>query len=161
MTVAVFRLNWLALFGLSLAWSASALADDRAELAGLLETFLAGASVDDAAVHDRFWAEDLIYTSSDGRRFGKAEIMASLAAGSDGADENAPGEEPPASPAYSARDITIRVFEDTAVVTFRLVARRDGDVVGEYLNTGVFRQREPGWRAVTWQATRAAESGGQ
>lgn len=157
MEVAVFRLNRLtrlALFGLALLLSASAVADDRAELAGLLETFLAGASVDDAAVHDRFWAEDLIYTGSDGRRFGKAEIMASLSASQD-ADEAETA--PP--PEYSARDITIRVFGDTAVVTFRLMARQDGEVVGEYLNTGVFRKREPGWQAVTWQATRAAESG--
>lgn len=149
MKFADFPLKCIALFGLSLALSASALADDRAELAGLLETFLAGASVNDEAVHDRFWAEDLIYTGSDGRRFGKAEIMTSLEA----------GKEAPESPQYSARDITIRVFDDTAVVTFRLVASQDGNVVGEYFNTGVFRRREPGWRAVTWQATRAAESG--
>lgn len=137
--------------GLCLSPWAFASTADQAELARLLERFLDGASVNDAAVHERFWADDLIYTGSDGRRFGKAEIMASLSASDDagGADASAP-------PEYSARDITIRVFGDTAVVTFRLMARQDGEVIGEYLNTGVFRKREPGWRAVTWQATRAA-----
>lgn len=129
----------------------SAAGDDQGELAHLLEAFLEGASVNDAAVHDRFWADDLIYTSSDGQRFGKDEIMASLAeAGSAGQ------EEAPKPPQYSARDITVRIFGDSAVVTFRLMALRNGEIVGEYLNTGVFRKGEPGWQAVTWQATRAA-----
>jgi hypothetical protein len=141
--------------GLLLILALPALADDRAELAGLLDTFLQGASENDAAVHERFWAEDLIYTSSDGRRFGKEAIMAGLSEAQHSGDDAV--SEPPE---YAARDITIRVFSDTAVVTFRLLAQRDGETVGEYFNTGVFRRREPGWRAVTWQATRAAEDEG-
>src|ERR1700688_358407 len=50
-------------------------APDAAELTKLLKDFLAGASRNDAAMHDRFWADDLIYTSSAGRRMGKADIM--------------------------------------------------------------------------------------
>ena len=46
-----------------------------AELTKLLEDFLAGASRNDAEMHDRFWAEDLIYTGSAGRRVGKADIL--------------------------------------------------------------------------------------
>ncbi len=45
------------------------------ELTKLLHDFMEGASQNDAAMHDRFWAEDLIYTSSSGERFGKVEIM--------------------------------------------------------------------------------------
>ena len=48
-------------------------APDAPELTKLLHEFLAGASRDDAAMHDRFWAEDLIYTGSSGRRIGKDE----------------------------------------------------------------------------------------
>lgn len=144
----------LALVGLVISSGVVAVVDDQAELAQLLESFLAGASANDAAVHDRFWAEDLIYTSSDGRRFGKAQIMASLAE----PDDEAAGDAA-TPPEYSARDISIRVFGDSAIVAFRLLASRDGEVVGEYLNTGVFRKREPGWRAVAWQATRAASDG--
>ena len=50
-------------------------AKDAGELTKLLNEFLAGASRNDAAVHDRFWAEDVIYTGSAGRRRGKADIM--------------------------------------------------------------------------------------
>lgn len=46
-----------------------------AELTQLLNEFLAGASHNDVAMHDRFWAEDVIYTGSAGRRRGKADIM--------------------------------------------------------------------------------------
>ena len=46
----------------------------EAELEQLLDEFLQGASVNDAEMHDRFWAEDLIYTSSAGERTTKAGI---------------------------------------------------------------------------------------
>ena len=49
--------------------------DDKAELQRLLNEFLLGAGRNDAAVHDRFWAEDLIYTRAAGSRIGKAELM--------------------------------------------------------------------------------------
>ena len=44
----------------------SALADDADDLTQMLHDFLNGVS--EAAVHDRFWAEDLVYTSSAGTR---------------------------------------------------------------------------------------------
>ena len=43
-------------------------ATDAPELTKLLQDFLAGAGRNDAAMHDRFWADDLIYTGSAGRR---------------------------------------------------------------------------------------------
>lgn len=118
----------------------------EAELHELLDTFLAGASTDNAAMHDRFWADDLVYTSSSGERFGKAEIM-------DGLGDATP-EEDPAGPDYRAEDVEIRVFDDFAVVTFRLVASLFGDTAIEYFNTGVFQRRDGAWKAFTWQATR-------
>lgn len=117
------------------------------ELHDLLDRFLAGASTNDVEMHDRFWAEDLVYTSSSGERFGKAEIMAGLA------------EPPPPDdvdqPVYSSEDVNIRLFEDIAVVTFRLVAADLAQATGtEFFNTGVFQQRDGQWKAFTWQATR-------
>ncbi|HEX7771934.1 MAG TPA: nuclear transport factor 2 family protein, partial [Pyrinomonadaceae bacterium] len=50
-------------------------APDAAELTKLLNEFLAGASRNDPAVHERFWADDLIYTRSAGRRVNKAEVL--------------------------------------------------------------------------------------
>jgi hypothetical protein len=54
-------------------------APDAAELTRLLNEFLAGASSGDATIHERFWADDLIYTRSAGRRVNKAEVLRELA----------------------------------------------------------------------------------
>lgn len=121
---------------------------DEESLTNLLNAFLAGASVNDMAAHDRFWDEDLVYTSSSGQRFGKADIM----------ERNRPEEEPAGeepSVVYSAEDIRIRLYGNTAVVAFRLVGEVQGDspAVMEYFNTGTFVKRDGEWRAVAWQAT--------
>src|SRR5882762_6951974 len=50
-------------------------APDAPELTKLLQDFLAGAGRNDAAMHERFLADDLIYTASAGRRIGKADIL--------------------------------------------------------------------------------------
>lgn len=124
-------------------------APDAATLTKLLQDFLAGAGKNDAAMHDRFWADELIYTSSAGRRRGKAELMKEVRA-----DGPAKPEEPPT--VYTAEDIQINQFGDTAIVAFRLVATTDEKgkpTVNQYLNTGTFLKRNGEWRAVAWQAT--------
>jgi ketosteroid isomerase-like protein len=121
-----------------------------AELTTLLEEFLAGASRNDAAAHERFWGEDLIYTGSAGRRVGKADILRDLGSAP------APGPGDPL-PVYTAEDIRIQPYGDTAIVAFRLVetTTRDGRAaVVNYLNTGTFVKRAGRWQAVAWQATR-------
>lgn len=119
------------------------------EIHELLDTFLTGASNNDIEMHDRFWAEDLVYTGSNGERRGKRETMAGLAEASpaDVAD----------LPTYRGEDVNVRVFDDLAVVTFRLVADMPDDTTDEYFNTGVFARRDGQWRAFTWQATRIPE----
>ncbi len=125
-------------------------APDAAELTKLLNDFLAGASRNDAAMHDRFWAEDLIYTGSSGTRRGKAEIMSGVRSA------------PPAKPGdpksvYSAEEIRIQQYGNTAIVAFRLVntTEKDGKTeVTKYYNTGTFLKRSRKWQVVSWQATR-------
>ena len=120
------------------------------ELTKLLKYFLDGASRNDVAVHDRFWADDLIYTRSAGVRVGKADILANA-----GSPEAAA--EPPT--AYTAEDIRIQQYGDTAVVAFRLVGTTGSGPeaeVTQFLNTGTFVKRGGEWRAVAWQATRMA-----
>src|ERR1041384_8856655 len=70
-------------------------APDAAELTKLLNDFLAGASRNDAAIHERFWADDLIYTRSAGRRVNKAEGMRDVrnAAAPQRSEERGGGEE--------------------------------------------------------------------
>lgn len=130
--------------------SVTAAADEPVDgplLTALLHSFLLGASQNDPAAHDRFWSERLVYTSSGGERFGKAEIMSGL---ENSEEENGP------SMVYSAEDIRIQLYGDTAVVAFRLMATPaagDGGIV-PYFNTGTFVKEQGNWRAVAWQATK-------
>jgi ketosteroid isomerase-like protein len=127
-------------------------ATDEGELTRLLSDFLAGASRNDPAVHDRFWADELVYTGSNGRRRGKAEVLADVRAASSA---------PSAGPAttYTAEDIRIQQYGDTAIVAFRLVGTTGSGAnaqVARYLNTGTFLRRNREWRVVAWQSTKAA-----
>jgi ketosteroid isomerase-like protein len=124
---------------------------DTAELTKLLQDFLAGASKNDIAMHDRFWADELVYTSALGRRKGKADIMRELR------DETKATPKPDEGTAvYTAEDIRIQQYGDTAVVAFRLVATTDKagtKTVANYFNTGTFLKRNGKWQVIAWQAT--------
>ena len=125
-------------------------AADAALLTKLLNEFLDGASRNDAAIHDKFWADDLIYTGSGGTRRGKPELM------KDVRSDPAPK---PADPktVFTAEDIRIQKYGSAAVVAFRLVGTTtEGDkvTVGKYCNTGTFVKRKGKWQVVAWQATR-------
>ena len=132
------------LFALPLA------ADDAADLRALLDTFLAGAGRNDVAVHDRFWADDLIYTGSSGRRIGKADIMKDV--------RSAPAPDPKEPrTVYAAEDVRIQQYGNAALVAFELVATTtaaESTQVARYLNSGMFLKRGGRWQAVGWQATR-------
>lgn len=130
---------------------------DAAELTRLLNEFLTGAGKNDPAAHDRFWADDLIYTRSTGVRTNKAEIMRGFK-----------GPAPLAKPGdpvtiYTAEDIQIHQYGKAAVVAFRLVittTRSDGGkTVSNNLNTGTFLKRQGKWQAVAWQSTVVPRSG--
>ncbi len=117
---------------------------DVQRLTSMLDDFLANATEQEA--HAQFWADDLVYTSSNGTRFGKADIMAGFE------NEESEGEGPEMS--YSGEDVNVQVFGTTAVVTFKLVGTpADGSDVKSYFNTGTFLKRGGKWRAVAWQAT--------
>lgn len=138
------------------AFSQNSSSPDAAELTTLLKDFLAGASRNDIAMHDRFWADDLIYTSALGRRKGKGDIMRELRA-----EAAAPTATPKATSdetaVYTAEDIRIQQYGTTAIVAFRLVAttkKADKTEIANYLNTGTFLKRDGKWQATGWQATK-------
>lgn len=134
----------LALFCLGAMNSAGA--SDVVDLTAMVQDFLGHA--DKEGAHARFWADDLIYTSSSGLRFGKAEIMEGFS-GDDATDEES-------AIAYSGEDFDIRLYDDTAVVAFKLVGRpadSNTDVL-YYFNTGTFLKRNGIWQVVAWQATK-------
>ena len=132
------------------AAAASAPAPATAELTRMLTTFLDGAGGNDAAIHDRFWADDLIYTGSGGRRIGKADIMKDV--------KSSPAPQPgDPKVTYGAEDVRIQQYGDAALLAFRLVATTvhgDTTTVAKYLNSGFFIHRKGEWRAVGWQATK-------
>jgi hypothetical protein len=124
-------------------------APDAPELTKLLQDFLAGAGKNDAAMHERFWADDLIYTASAGRRKGKADILREVR-------EEGPPKPGDEITVFSAEEIRIQQYADTAIVAFRLVGTSEKagkKEVKNYLNTGTFLKRDGKWQAVSWQAT--------
>lgn len=126
-----------------------ALADDKAELTALLSEFLDGATHNDAAIHNKYWADELIYTSSGGTRFGKAELMQSVTSrGMLKPDE--------IDTVYDSEDVRIMQYGDTAVVAFVLVGKSANETK-RYLNSGTFIRKNGQWQAVNWQATIKAE----
>jgi hypothetical protein len=127
---------------------------DAQELTQHLNEFLDGAGRNDAAIHDRFWADDLIYTRSAGQRIDKTELMKGV--------RSAPARKPddPVT-IYTAEDIRIQQYGDTAVVAFRLVGTTEKNgrsEVSKFLNTGTFVKRRGRWQAVAWQATAIPKS---
>ncbi len=125
-------------------------APDANELTALLNEFLAGASRNDPNMHDRFWAEDVIYTGSGGRRRGKADIMKDV--------RSAPVPKPTdPTTVFTAADVQIQQYGNTAIVAFRLVGTttKNGTTeVMNYLNSGTFVKRRDKWQVVNWQSTR-------
>lgn len=125
-------------------------APDAAELTRLLNEFLAGAGRNDAAIHDRFWADDLIYTRSAGIRTNKEELMKGVRS----APAAWPGDP---TTVYTSQDVRIQQYGNAAIVAFKLVStttRADGSKsVSNHLNTGTFVKRNGKWQVVAWQAT--------
>ena len=129
-------------------------ARDAQDLTRLLNEFLEGAGRNGVSIHERFWADDLIYTRSAGQRIDKSELMKGV--------RSAPARKAgdPVT-VYTAEDIRIQQYGNAAVVAFRLVGttEKDGKLeVSKFLNTGTFVKRRGRWQAVAWQATAIPKS---
>jgi ketosteroid isomerase-like protein len=121
---------------------------EKEMLTELLYDFLEGASYNDPETHERFWADELIYTGSNGSRSSKADIMDGLSGTPDRSVEP--------ETRYDADEVQINVYGDMAVVAFRLIAdinEPDVQEIRYFYNTGTFRKQNGEWRAVAWQAT--------
>ena len=142
------------IIAVALLYSLSAgAADVRAEIASLLNEFLA--RVDDPAMHERFWAEDLVYVSAAGVVRSKAEILKSMRAGdTPGVREKKP-DEPKTT--FSAEEVKVRPLgAEVALLNFRLV-QHAGEKTNYFRNSGTFAKRNGQWQVVSWQATREEE----
>ena len=139
---------WLSLLLLAVATNVYAGED---EIIVALDHFLYGASVNDATIHDQFWAEELIYTSSTGSRFGKAQLMAGMEGTTPILEENV-------TTWFTASDPHINYVEGVAIANFVLVASNPGgEVQNRYYNTGIFVFRDMRWQAINWNATAIPE----
>lgn len=150
MRMKLFATSILAILLLAGISSVPAADDDAANLQSMLDEFLANTAT--VAAHERFWADDLIYTSSSGTRTNKTEIIEGMRE----AEAQASDSDAEPSIAYRAEDVRIQVYGSTAIVAFRLLAELPGATAGtnQYLNTGTFLKRGDQWQAVAWQATR-------
>jgi uncharacterized protein (TIGR02246 family) len=161
--------RWAALFIAAVVWglpvsqplsSQAASSTTEGELTALLTQFLNDAGTNNPAGFDRFFADDLIYTRSAGAITTKADIMRSL---NSPRNESASATAKPKS-TFSAEDITIHPYSDTAIVAFRLVGRTefpDGKVeIANYRNTGTFLRRNGKWQVVAWQSTKMPDAPG-
>jgi len=134
----------------ALSFAATTAAAPQDEIASLLNEFLA--KVDDIAMHERFWADDLVYVSAKGEVRSKAAILEAMRAGdTPGARDKKP-DEPRAT--YSAQDVRVRPLgTGVSALNFRLV-QHVGDKTNSFRNSGTFVKRDGRWQAVSWQATR-------
>jgi len=128
--------------------------DAKTEVAALLNEFLS--KVDTAAMHERFWADDLIYVGNSGSVKSKADIVKSMkeseAKAADTKADSKKSDEPKVT--FSAEDVTIRQYGDIAVLNFRLVQHTAGAPDNSYRNSGVFTLRDGKWQVISWQATK-------
>jgi len=152
MKIMAGKISLMCLALLCLGCEQPASVSDVDELTDMLQHFLGAA--DQKEAHSGIWADDLVYTSSDGSRFGKAEIMA----GFESSDAGEESSEDTPSMVYSGKDVDIRLYGDTAIVAFKLVGTptdksADTDVL-YYFNTGTFLKRDGVWQVVAWQATK-------
>lgn len=129
---------------------------DKQTINSLLNSFLANEISDDLINHDRFWADDLVYTSSSGTRFDKAFIIDGIK--TDLAKEKtSPKKDDVTAPTYWAEETDIRLYGTTAIVAFKLMATWQESNVKQnqsYYNTGTLLKRDGKWQVVAWQATK-------
>lgn len=148
--MAAVKATWLTMCALALTACAHTPRPGPAApavIAAQLDRFLAGVSAGDASVHGWWWADDLVYTSSAGQRFGKSTIL-----------DGAAGARDPDAPVvrYTAEDVQVTVYGNLATLAFRLVAAGPGHAA-EYLNSGTLRFDGDRWQVILWQATRVPE----
>jgi|CXWL01.1.fsa_nt_gi hypothetical protein len=105
----------------------------------------------DPARHEKFWADDVIYTSALGMVRTKPEIMVN--ARQTAAKVRRPPLSEAAPPVYTAEDINIRPYNGFAALTFRLVVKKTDGTVETYRNSGTLIFRDGRWQVITWQAT--------
>lgn len=116
-----------------------------------IDTFMDGASRNDAGIHEQFWHDELTYTSSNGTRFGKQQLMQGVIS----AGPTVPAED--YSSWYTAEELSYKPFGDIVIINFVLVAHSESNAGygrEEYFNSGVLLWQDQRWQALNWNATK-------
>ena len=125
----------------------------KEKLTAMLRQFLVDAAQGNTAGFESFFADDVIYTRSAGVVTNKTEILKNVANLRPTAESKT---------TYSAEDVTVHDYGDTAVVAFQLVARTEhagGKIeTGNYRNTGTILRRNGRWQVVAWQSTKMPDA---
>jgi hypothetical protein len=120
----------------------------------MLRDFLVAVAQGDKKVFEKFFADDVIYTSSTGVTMDKAEVMRTIGSHAENGSKAT----------YRAEDIKVHPYDSTVVVNFRMVMDDENDGQREtacFRNTGTFLKRNGQWQAVAWQATKTAPDEGE
>ena len=125
----------------------------RTEIIAMLTTFLTPAVNNTPTGHERFWADELVYTSSAGKVMSKADILKSFAE----EPKSEPDKQAKPGPVFTAEDVLVRPHGDMAALTFRLVEHDPDGKISYFRNSGTFLLLHGKWQAITWQATRVAD----
>jgi ketosteroid isomerase-like protein len=116
-------------------------AADRAAIMQLEREWTQSFVTMDAAANERILADDFIGTEPSGKRVSKADILASMKTG-----------EPMQSGHLNDKDVTIRFYGETAVVTGSSSwKRKSNGKTGRYIWTDVLVKRNAKWRVVASQ----------
>jgi len=131
----------LAIAGIARAQSGNA----EQEVRGVLKEMIHADMTGDAAALDRIFTDDFTITRDNGVVRSRAETLQGVKDGSTKFET------------FDASDILVRVYGETAVVTFHeaLKGKRSGkDFAGEFREVRVFVKLGGKWRAVLAQRTR-------
>ena len=114
----------------------------------LFDSLVSAYAKNDATVPARILADDATFTNRLGEVMTKEQRLAEIKPGGIQFDS------------YTADDVNVRVYGDTAVVTNRSSVtgkRGDQDISGQYRVTSIFVKKGGNWQLVAAQSTRITE----
>ena len=129
----------------------AAAADPVRELTALEQKLTDALVRSDAATVDALWADDLVWIGLNGKPSSKAEQLASMKGQAATA---------PSSVSATNKDVEVRLYGSTAVVTVRSTwtTRTDaGERASDYIATHVWSERGGRWRLVSAHISRVAQ----
>ena len=128
-------------------------ADTTADLVGLEQKLTDALQLSDVDAVAALWADDLVWIGLSGEQSSKAEQLAGIKA------QAATPASPPAVVGVVNKDVKVRVYGESAVVTVPstwTIRTAEGERASDYLATHVWNERGGQWRLVSAHISRVA-----